>query len=308
MPVETEAAVATEEAAQDVAPDEASTEGASRGRVARRGRARSPTHPRKRQPRRCPSRHRPPPNPPVAADAGTGSEADDDVVVVEHEASPGLEMAAEATAAPTAGTRDVDVRGGRQPGRGTDARGRRGGRDGSRCHRASRRRRTDGRHQADRGGSRTGRRQRPPAASPRLDTPPRPGDLVPTIDPRAGRLVKDAPRGGIPGVTAPPRGRAGARALPRCRTSIRRSRRRIARPAPDATATAAARFPSVSAASAAKRRSTCVGARGSRSASPHSPRPTAFRRRAAVHREEVLGALRAQGRRDRQGRSSPSTR
>ncbi len=34
-------------------------------------------------------------------------------------------------------------------------------------------------------------------------------DLVPTIDPRAGRLVKEAPRAGVPGVTVPTRGRPG---------------------------------------------------------------------------------------------------
>jgi translation initiation factor IF-2 len=50
------------------------------------------------------------------------------------------------------------------------------------------------------------------AAPPRRDRrragePPRSAaDLVPTIDPRAGRLVKDAPRAGVPGVTGP-RGR-----------------------------------------------------------------------------------------------------
>jgi len=38
---------------------------------------------------------------------------------------------------------------------------------------------------------------------------PEPVDLVPTLDPRAGRLVKEAPRGGIPGVTTPPRTRGG---------------------------------------------------------------------------------------------------
>jgi translation initiation factor IF-2 len=38
---------------------------------------------------------------------------------------------------------------------------------------------------------------------------PKPLDLVPTLDPRAGRLIKEAPRGGVPGVTTPPRARGG---------------------------------------------------------------------------------------------------
>lgn len=49
-----------------------------------------------------------------------------------------------------------------------------------------------------------GTQPRPPRRQP-PGAPPEPLDLIPTIDPRAGRLVKEAPRGGIPGVTAPPR-------------------------------------------------------------------------------------------------------
>ena len=54
-----------------------------------------------------------------------------------------------------------------------------------------------------------GRERKPPRAG----EAPTAIDLVPTIDPRAGRLVKEAPRGGIPGVTAPPRTRGGGDGL-----------------------------------------------------------------------------------------------
>ena len=55
----------------------------------------------------------------------------------------------------------------------------------------------------------------PPAAPARpkrrAGDPAKPMALIPTLDPRAGRLVKAAPRGGVPGVTTPVRPPAGAR-------------------------------------------------------------------------------------------------
>ncbi len=60
---------------------------------------------------------------------------------------------------------------------------------------------------------------------PRAGDAPKPIDLVPTIDPRAGRLVKEAPRGGIPGVTAPPRPRGGDAGLSNLNPTIPHSDR-----------------------------------------------------------------------------------
>jgi translation initiation factor IF-2 len=52
------------------------------------------------------------------------------------------------------------------------------------------------------------------AARRRPGEAPKPTDLVPTLDPRAGRLIKEAPRGGLPTARPPARGRPGEAAPP----------------------------------------------------------------------------------------------
>jgi translation initiation factor IF-2 len=59
--------------------------------------------------------------------------------------------------------------------------------------------------------------ERAPSAPVGRIVQPRPraqGELVPTIDPRAGRLVREAPKMGIPGVTAPRTPPSGGRGAP----------------------------------------------------------------------------------------------
>lgn len=55
--------------------------------------------------------------------------------------------------------------------------------------------------------SKLGYRNLTPTKAPTAQKPATTGELVPTIDPRAGRLVKEAPKQGVPGVTRP-QGRA----------------------------------------------------------------------------------------------------